>query len=398
MEKNRDGIGSILKREVCRIILERFQGASVNHAMDREMQEDDPDMTYEVEEILNQPYMNRQEVPLAMDIFKPKVKEGKELPVIVTIHGGGLVMGDRKISRRFAKSLAGRGYLVFSVEYRLAPRANCAEQLDDVCAGMDLIGRELVNFDVDFTRVFLIAESAGAYLATYVTAMRGSKKLQDAIGYKPSRMVFKGVGLVCGMFYTQKRDPIGMILSDQFYGDKRDNEEFIKYMDPENPEIIDNLPPAILITSRGDFLNNYTLMFHDALKKAGKRTKLLYYGDEALTHAFVTMQPSLDKSKDAIEKMLNWFEAEADVARGKAAPKAAPKPAAKAASNKTTAPAKAPAKRTTKKTTTAKASKTTSKTAAKPAAKATTKPAAKPAAKTTTKRSTSTTKKTTNKQ
>ena len=376
MGKNKDDIGSMLKREVCRIILERFQGASVNHAMDKEMPQDDADMAFEVEEILNQPYMNRQEVPLAMDIFKPKVKEGTELPVIVTIHGGGLVMGDRKISRRFAKSLAGRGYLVFSVEYRLAPRANCAEQLDDVCAGMDLIGRELVNFDVDFTRVFLIAESAGAYLATYVTAMRGSKKLQDAIGYKPSRMVFKGVGLVCGMFYTQKKDPIGMILADQFYGDKRDNAEFIKYMDPENPEIINNLPPAILITSRGDFLNNYTLMFHDALKNAGKRTKLLYYGDESLTHAFVTMDPALEKSKEAIEKMLNWFEAEADIARGKAAPKAAPKTAAKDAPKATARPAA--------KTTTKAASGKTSTTAKKTVKKAATK------------RSTSTTKSTTN--
>ncbi len=356
MGKKKDDIGSILKREACRIILERFQGMSMNHAIDEAMNDDDSDMDFEVEEILNQPYMNRQEVPLAMDIFKPKVKEGTELPVIVTIHGGGLVIGDRKLSRRFAKLLAGRGYLVFSIEYRLAPRANCAEQLDDVCAGMDLIGRELVNYDVDFTRMFLIAESAGAYLATYVTAMRGSQELQNAIGYKPSRMVFRGVGLICGMFYTQKNDPIGWILADQFYGDKRNNKEFLKYMNPENPEILDNLPPAFLITSRGDFLNNYTLMFHDALKKAGKRTKLIYYGDGSLTHAFVTMQPSLEKSKDAINRMLEWFEAEADFARSKTAAKTASKEVAQTPSE--TKP-KQTAKRSTR--TTKKTSKNSSK-------------------------------------
>ncbi len=319
MKKRKDNICSAVRREMFRIILERIQGEAMRQAIDEKEPEKDTNMTFEVEELLNQPYMNREEVPLAMDIFKPKVKEGTELPVIVTIHGGGLVMGDRKLSRRFSRKMAGRGYLTFSVEYRLAPRANCAQQLDDVCAGMDLIGRELVNYDVDFSRVFLIAESAGAYLATYVTAMRGSQKLQNAIGYKPSKMVFKAVGLVSGMFYTQKKDPIGILLSEQFYGDKRDNKEFLKYMDPENPEIIDNLPPAILITSRGDFLNNYTLMFHDALKKAGKRTKLLYYGDKSLGHAFISMQPSLKKSEDAIDRMLDWFEAEADFARGKAA-------------------------------------------------------------------------------
>ncbi|MCR5789783.1 MAG: alpha/beta hydrolase [Lachnospiraceae bacterium] len=136
-------------------------------------------LPFEVEEFLNQPYINREEDPLAMDVFKPVTEKGTELPVIVTIHGGGLVRGDRKISRKFNRILAGHGYLVFSVEYRLVPRANCAQQLDDVSAGMDLIGRALVDFDVDFARIFLIAESAGAYLATYVTAMRGNHALTE---------------------------------------------------------------------------------------------------------------------------------------------------------------------------------------------------------------------------
>ncbi len=318
MMKRHDGLRSTLKREVNRVVLENFQGRMLKKAIHQMEEEKAPDLPYEVEESLNNPYMNREEVALAMDIFKPKTEGGKEVPVIVIIHGGGLVMGDRKISRRFGKILAGHGYLVFSIEYRLAPRANCAQQLDDVCAGMDIIGRELVNYDVDFSRTYLVAESAGAYLATYVTAMRGSEKLQKAIGYQPSKMVFKAVGLVSGMFYTEKRDLIGLILADQFYGDKVYDKSFLKYMDPENPEILDNLPPAYLITSRGDFLNNYTLMFHDALKKAGKKTHLLYYGDKDLLHAFVFARPTLEKSEEALNKMLDWFEAEALIARKKA--------------------------------------------------------------------------------
>ena len=258
--------------------------------------------------------MNRSEVPLAMDIFKPKVPEGQELPVIVIIHGGGLVTGDRKISRRFGKVLAGRGYLVFSVEYRLAPRANAAEQLDDICAGMDLVGRKIVDFDVDVTRMFLAAESAGAYLAMYVAAMKRSEKLQKAIGYEPTRMVFRAVGLISGMLYTNKPDPIGWLMADQFYGDKRTDPEFLQYMDPENPEILNNLPPAFLITSRGDFLNNYTLMFHEALKNAGRTSHLIYYGEQELTHAFPVMKPYLPQSRDAIDRMLAWFEQQAEEA------------------------------------------------------------------------------------
>jgi acetyl esterase/lipase len=309
MGKREDGFVTTVRKEVVRVLLEKVQGDSLKRSMEGNYSPlDENALPYEVEEMLNRPYMNRQEVPLAMDIFKPKTEKGKELPVIVTIHGGGLVLGDRKMHRRYAKILAGHGYLVFCIEYRLAPRANVAEQLDDVCAGMDLVGRTLVDFDVDFTRVFLTAESAGAFLATYVAAMKESEALQKAVGYEPSNVRFKALGLISGMFYTQKRDLIGHFLAEQFYGDKMSDTDFLELMNPEHKEILGNLPPVFLVTSRGDFLNNYTLMFHDALKKAGKRTHLVYYGEKELGHAFVTMQPGNEKSVDAIERMLKWFE------------------------------------------------------------------------------------------
>ena len=217
MSKGRGGIFAGIRKEVIRALLEKVQGDRLRRTIDEnKFPTDDGELRYEVEEMLNRPYMNRQEVPLAMDIFKPRTEPGTELPVIVTIHGGGLVMGDRKMHRGFSRILAGQGYLVFSIEYRLAPRASVAEQLDDVCAGMDLVGRTLVDFDVDITRIFLTAESAGALLATYVSAMKDSEVLQKAIGYEPSIVRFKALGLISGMYYTQKRDPIGLFLRSSF--------------------------------------------------------------------------------------------------------------------------------------------------------------------------------------
>ncbi|MCR5587779.1 MAG: AMP-binding protein [Lachnospiraceae bacterium] len=311
MVNKKEGIRETIRKEVVRAVLERVQGARWDDEAMPQINEEEVSGKYEVEEIINIPYMNRSEVPLAMDIFKPIVSETDELPVVVNIHGGGLVMGDRRMSRYYAKALAGRGYLVFSIEYRLAPRANTCEQLDDVCAGMDLIGKKLVDYNVDFTRMFLTADSAGAYLATYVAAMRESKRLQDAIGYKPTRMKFKALGLFSGMFYTNRNDPIGWILRDQFYGEKAMEEDFKQFMDPENPEILYNLPPVALVTSQGDFLNNYSISFNRALKKAGKRTRLFYYAGMELKHTFPTMAPYDEKSVEAIDSMFGWMEEQA---------------------------------------------------------------------------------------
>ena len=314
MNKDNTNMVDSIRRFLIRAVLELSQGVRVKGGKEelREIPEN-------IEESLNNPYINREGVPLAMDIFKPigEEYEGKELPVIVSIHGGGLVTGDRKISLNLSRELASRGYLVFAIEYRLAPRATVCEQFDDICAGMDYVGRKLVKYNVDFTRVFMTADSAGALLAIYTAAMKHSKKLQDVIGYEPSRMVFKAIGLSCGMFYTNRNDILGQMLSEQFFGDKLYDENFLQYMNPEHPEIVNNLPPTFLVSSRGDFLNNYTVMFEKALRKAGNTTKMLYYPGEHLTHTFNFSKPWLPESKDANDKMLAFFEEQADIARSK---------------------------------------------------------------------------------
>ena len=303
-----ESIGRKAKRELVRAILERNQSMDFSKMMSM-FGSSEPVVYEDVEETLNVAYVNRDEVPLAMDIFNPKAPKDPELPVIVAIHGGGLFMGDRGLERPYCRLLAHKGYLTFSLEYRLAPKANLCQQLDDVCAGMDHVGRMLVDYDVDFSRMFLVADSAGAYLAAYVSAMHGSVKLQEAIGYKPSKMVYAAVGFLSGMFYTNK------MLQEQIYGDKRFDEKFLKYMNIEHPEIINNMPPAFLLTSCGDTFNNYSLRFNKALKKGGRTSKLLFLGDEELMHVFTITNPEHPKSLEATDKMLAWFEEQADIKR-----------------------------------------------------------------------------------
>ena len=303
-----EGIGSMISRELIRAMLERTQSFDLDKMM-KMFGAAEPVMYDDVKETLNVAYVNRDEVALAMDIFEPKVEKGTEMPVIIVIHGGGLFMGDRGLNRPYSRFLAHRGYLVFSLEYRLAPRADIGQQLDDVCAGMDVVGTKLVDYDVDFSRIFLVADSAGAYLAAYVSAMHESEKLQNAIGYKPSRMVYAAVGFITGMFYTQK------VLEDQIFGDRRSDRNFRKYMSIEHPEIIRNLPPVFLLTSCGDTFNNYSIRFNKALKKAGKVSKLLYFGDEDLLHIFPITNPEHPKSIEGTDRMLAWFEEQADIRR-----------------------------------------------------------------------------------
>ena len=255
------------------------------------------------------PYSNRSGKELLMDVYSPVVEKGTELPVIINIHGGGLIDGSKNISAGFSRQLAKRGYLVFSLEYRLIPDVRVYEQFDDICSGMDRIGRMLVDYDVDFTRIYMVAESAGAYLALYVAAMKNSKALQNAIGYKPTRMVIKAMGLISGMFYTTRKDALGAFLSKSFYGNDKRSLDMAQYTNPEHPEIIYNIPPVYLVTSKADMLERYTLDFAGELGNKGVEHYLRHMGsDPKLIHAFPVLRPDLPESERVIDEIIRWFK------------------------------------------------------------------------------------------
>ena len=259
------------------------------------------------------PYKNRSGKELQMDIFEPEVPAGTELPIIINIHGGGLIDGNKSFSVGFCRKLARKGYLVFSLEYRLIPDVRVYEQFDDVCAGMDCVGEKLVNFDVDFTRIYMAAESAGAYLATYIAAMRKSKALQEAIGYNPTRMRFKAMGLISGMFYTTRKDTLGWFLSRSIYGKDERSKAIAEYTNPEHPEIIYNIPPCYLVTSKADMLERYTLDFAGELGNKGVEHFLRHMGsDPKLIHAFPVLRPDLLESERVINEIVDWFKRHED--------------------------------------------------------------------------------------
>ena len=56
-----------------------------------------------------------------LDVYRPD-DTSRKYPVIVNVHGGGLVMGNQEFNTYFCAQLAKLGFIVFSVEYRLIPQ------------------------------------------------------------------------------------------------------------------------------------------------------------------------------------------------------------------------------------------------------------------------------------
>ena len=65
-----------------------------------------------------------------LDVYRPKNETGK-LPVIVSVHGGGWVYGDKERYQYYCMSLAQHGFAVVNYTYRLAPKFKFPASLED---------------------------------------------------------------------------------------------------------------------------------------------------------------------------------------------------------------------------------------------------------------------------
>jgi acetyl esterase/lipase len=91
-------------------------------------------------------------------------------PAILAIHGGGWQGGDKPWADQFAKEFCPQGYVVFSINYRLAGRPNSAwpAQIQDVQKALRYIRANATRFRIDPDRIASLGVSAGGHLATMV--------------------------------------------------------------------------------------------------------------------------------------------------------------------------------------------------------------------------------------
>lgn len=65
----------------------------------------------DVEEIKNVPYASDGLPAHRLDIYRPRKAGGQKLPVIVNVHGGGLIIGCKEFNRYFCANLCKRDIL-----------------------------------------------------------------------------------------------------------------------------------------------------------------------------------------------------------------------------------------------------------------------------------------------
>ena len=103
-----------------------------------------------------------------LDVYYPQGTTDK-LPVIIDVHGGGWMYGYKEINKYFCLKLAQKGFLVASINYRLAGEVFFDDQIRDIFAALTWLGKNLKDYPADMNNIFLAGDSAGGGLAMALT-------------------------------------------------------------------------------------------------------------------------------------------------------------------------------------------------------------------------------------
>jgi acetyl esterase/lipase len=106
-------------------------------------------------------------VPLKLDVYYPETLSAP-WPLVLYVHGGGWVAGDKSEGAGF-RNLVGLqkvGFLVASVDYRLAPQYKFPAQIQDVKCAVRYFRAHVAEYNLDPDKIGVWGGSAGGHLVS----------------------------------------------------------------------------------------------------------------------------------------------------------------------------------------------------------------------------------------
>jgi acetyl esterase/lipase len=227
------------------------------------------------------PYAGTDNPRQKLNLLLPKTpKDDKPLPVIVHIHGGAWLGGDRAGGHgRLAPYVASGEYAAVAVGYRLTNEAIWPAQIHDCKAAIRWIRANAKKYNLDPDKIGVVGESAGGHLVALLGTSGGVKELEGELG--PHKDVSSKVQCVVDLFgpadiltmqdggskmdHDGPNSPEGKLLG----GRVKDKKDAAKAASPLTYVAADN-PPFLIIHGNKDPLVpfNQSERLSAALKKA----------------------------------------------------------------------------------------------------------------------------------
>lgn len=109
--------------------------------------------------------------------FKP----GRKAPVLLYVHGGGWVKGNREKFYNLDKFANERNWMLVSIDYRPVPKTNIDGQVRDVVRAINWVRTNIKRYGGDPKKIVIMGHSAGSHLVSMVAAKKLGGKLRGVI-------------------------------------------------------------------------------------------------------------------------------------------------------------------------------------------------------------------------
>ena len=246
----------------------------------------------------------KEDHSLTTDIHTPK-GEGP-FPMLVYFHGGGWISGSPKSHRKICHRFAEAGFLVFNVDYALAPENPFPQGFDECCESIRWVVANATKYKGDSNRLSVGGDSAGGNL----TAACAASLADD------SEVDIKKILLIYGVFDFLSMGETSDVLADtdtdlmtemmigSYLGLERDEAVL---SDPRvSPiHVSDKLPPAHILCGTLDGLMAGSKILAEKLNSQGIENEEFYY--ENMPHGFLHFEDFFPESRQAIDRMVAFL-------------------------------------------------------------------------------------------
>lgn len=218
---------------------------------------------------------------LKLDMIIPRINLGeapwwrkydnKLKPVLLYIHGGGWVEGEKETRLLGQLPFVSKGWVLVNMDYRLAHHAKAPAAVADCRMALDWIYKNAQKYQIDTNRIVVAGESAGGHLAL----MTGMLKKGDSLcGGKYIEGSDNKVAAIINWFGATDFSLRKGMEKHPWFDQRDDWSEAIKSLSPVN-YVSKNNPPILTIHGDADpvVLPEHAHVLHQKLNEAGAKNK-----------------------------------------------------------------------------------------------------------------------------
>jgi acetyl esterase/lipase len=223
-------------------------------------------------------------LPIAnlLDLYLPS--DGKEFPVVVLVHGGAWVGGDKRLDfiPEVARCFARQGIGVVAPNYRLSPFVQHPAHLRDVAKAVAWTKKHITEYGGRTDQIFLLGHSAGGHLVSLLAADESYLK---EVGLR--KQDIKGVITISGVYQVSdvtlkmvmKNSQVKLdfgVMANPFTSVFGKDTEIAKQASPIT-HVRNDLPPFLIVHAGEELpaLSEMAEKFHTALKEKRCKAELL---------------------------------------------------------------------------------------------------------------------------